>query len=203
MELEFDDCRALNGFRFNMLNTGNVEEMIFVVIGQVPFHLGRVHSAVRLRDVNRRNAECGKNVLGHLLPREHGNQRHSDHYHDDCERTAQCKFRKIHWATPFGSNDTPSRWLFFCTRAKMAGRTNNVAMVAAARPPITARPSGTICLSASPSPIATGNIPAIIARLVIKMGRRRLRAPSLAASAAVAPLTRVRSAKVTNKMALA
>jgi hypothetical protein len=46
-------------------------------------------------------------------------------------------------------------------------------------------------------------MPAIMARLVIKTGRNRLRAPSTAASPAPAPVNRLRSAKVTSRMALA
>ena len=44
-------------------------------------------------------------------------------------------------------------------------------MVEATRPPITARPSGADCSPPSPSASAVGIIPAIIARLVIRIGR--------------------------------
>src|SRR6266702_913087 len=56
--LEFDDRRALDGLGFDVLDAGDVEEMILVVIGEITFHLGRVHSAVRLRHVNRGNAQA-------------------------------------------------------------------------------------------------------------------------------------------------
>ena len=46
-------------------------------------------------------------------------------------------------------------------------------------------------------------MPAIMARLVIKMGRRRLAAPSMAAVAEAAPPMRWHSAKVTSKIAFA
>ena len=45
-------------------------------------------------------------------------------------------------------------------------------------PPTTARPSGAVCSPPSPRPSAIGTMPAIIARLVMRIGRRRLRAPS-------------------------
>ena len=74
-----------------------------------------------------------------------------------------------------------------------------MAKVAAASPPITARPSEAAC----PPLKAIGIMPAIIAALVIRIGRNRLRAPSMAASAELAPAVRLRSAKVTSKMAFA
>ena len=52
-------------------------------------------------------------------------------------------------------------------------------------------------------PNAIGIIPASIAKLVIKIGRRRLRAPSIAASHGSRPSIRLRSAKVTSRMAFA
>ena len=87
--------------------------------------------------------------------------------------------------------------------AKTDGSTNSVAKVAAAKPPTTARPNGAVCWPPSPMPNASGIMPAIIARLVIKIGRSRLAAHAAAALVAPAPPMRYRSAKVTSKMALA
>jgi len=64
-------------------------------------------------------------------------------------------------------------------------------------------PSGAVCCPASPKPSAIGIMPAIIARLVIKMGRKRLCAPSTAAASAAAPPRRLRSANVTRRIAFA
>ena len=72
-------------------------------------------------------------------------------------------------------------------------------MVDAARPPMTARPSG----ASYSAPNATGIIPAIMAKVVIRMGRRRLAAPLTAAASAGAPSRRYRSANVASKIALA
>jgi hypothetical protein len=85
----------------------------------------------------------------------------------------------------------------------MAGKMISVAMVPPVRPPITARPSGAVCEPDSPRPIAIGNIPAIIAQPVIRIGRRRLAAPETAASGTWAPSIRSRPAKVTSRIALA
>jgi len=71
--------------------------------------------------------------------------------------------------------------------------------VDAASPPITARPSGASCSA----PNATGTMPAIMANVVIRIGRRRLVAPRIAARSAAAPSTRYCSAKVASKIAFA
>src|SRR6516225_9547009 len=65
------------------------------------------------------------------------------------------------------------------------GTKNSVAKVANSSPPITARPSGAFCSPPSPSPVAIGAMPMIIASAVIITGRRRVMP---AASAAVAAL---------------
>ena len=90
-----------------------------------------------------------------------------------------------------------------CTSANTSGSTNSVATVAASSPPITARPNGALCSLPSLNPSAKGSMPAIMARLVIRIGRTRLAAPSTAACAAVAPSRRRCSANVTTKMPLA
>ena len=58
----------------------------------------------------------------------------------------------------------------------------SVAKVETIRPPMTARPSGAACAPPSPNPMAMGTMPKIIAAAVIRMARRRLAAPSRAAS---------------------
>jgi len=60
------------------------------------------------------------------------------------------------------------------TTANIAGNIHRVARVAPTSPPTTARPSGADCSAALPRPKAIGNMPAIIARLVMRMGRKRL-----------------------------
>ena len=52
-------------------------------------------------------------------------------------------------------------------------------------------------------PRAIGTMPAIMAQLVMRIGRNRPRAPATAAAAGSAPSLRLRSAKVTSRMALA
>jgi hypothetical protein len=85
----------------------------------------------------------------------------------------------------------------------MDGSTISVATVAAARPPITARPNGAVASAPSPSPNAIGTMPAIIAALVIRTGRMRARAASIAACNAVPACGRKCSANVTSRIAFA
>ena len=78
---------------------------------------------------------------------------------------------------------TPTRdLLWIATSQRTAEERNSVANVAAIKPPTTARPSGAFCCPDSPSANAIGIIPAIIAKLVIKIARNRLPAPVTAAS---------------------
>ena len=90
-----------------------------------------------------------------------------------------------------------------CTTAKTAGRMKSVATVAAASPPITARPSGAVCSPPSPVPKAIGTMPASMAQLVIRMGRNRLVLAKMAAACGSDPCIRACSANVSNKIALA
>ncbi len=73
----------------------------------------------------------------------------------------------------------------------------SVETVATARPPRTALPSGPEAVP----PNAMGTMPAIIAKLVIKIGRTRPAKPSSAACFLSAPARCARSANVTNKIA--
>jgi len=68
--------------------------------------------------------------------------------------------------------------------AKVKGRIVSTAMVDAARPPMTARPSGADCSPPSPRARAIGIMPAIIAMLVIRIGRSLSLAPVTDASPA-------------------
>ena len=67
VKLQLHQARALNGLGFHMLDAGDVQEMILVVVSEVALHLGRVHAAERLRDVDGGNAERWKDVAAHAL----------------------------------------------------------------------------------------------------------------------------------------
>ena len=66
-----------------MLDAGDVEEMVFVVVGQVTFHLQRIHPAVGLRDIDRRNAQGRKDITRHLLHRNPGTEKDRHNRDDD------------------------------------------------------------------------------------------------------------------------
>src|SRR6185436_18930156 len=100
-----------------------------------------------------------------------------------------------------GSSDADPRRAEPCAREYTDGSTSSVAAVAAARPPITARPSGAVAPAPSPKASAIGSMPAIIAALVISTGRRRARAAATAGSAS--PVRRASSANVTSRIAFA
>ena len=46
MKLELHDGSALDVLRLNVLDPGDVEEVILVVVGQVALHLRRIHAAI-------------------------------------------------------------------------------------------------------------------------------------------------------------
>ena len=60
-----------------MVDAVDVEEMVLVVVGDQPFHLGRVHSAVGLGHVDDRQVEAGEDVdlhpcQGQAAPQDDG-----------------------------------------------------------------------------------------------------------------------------------
>ena len=65
--------------------------------------------------------------------------------------------------------------------ANTVGTKKRVATVANSRPPMTARPSGAFCSPPSPSPIAIGTIPIIIASAVMITGLNLVEPASRAA----------------------
>ncbi|MCG3163611.1 MAG: hypothetical protein JMDDDDMK_05050 [Acidobacteria bacterium] len=65
MKEEFEQRDVLNRTRFDVLDAGDVEEVIFVIRSEKALHLRRIHSAVRLRDVDHRQIEIRKDVHRH------------------------------------------------------------------------------------------------------------------------------------------
>src|SRR6266446_2840119 len=70
MELELDQRYALDRFAFDMLDAGDVEEVVLVVVGDEPFHLRRVEPAVRLRHVQHGHPQIGEDVPRHAIERQ-------------------------------------------------------------------------------------------------------------------------------------
>ena len=67
MKLELHDRSALDVLGLHVLDAGDVEEVVLVVVGQVAFHLQRVHAAIGLRDVDGRDAQGGEDIAGHFF----------------------------------------------------------------------------------------------------------------------------------------
>src|SRR4051812_17501284 len=94
-----------------MLNAGDVEEVIFVVISEVTLHLRRVHSAIRLRHVNRRHSERRKNIARHPLQGDPCAERDGNHQHDNGDGTAQRWGGQVHSAASFTTSSyNSSTW---------------------------------------------------------------------------------------------
>ena len=117
VEVQLHQRRPLDVLAFDVMNSGDVQEVIFVVVGEQAFHLGGVHSAKGLGYINDRQVETGENVDRHPLDgkvdavlREvgvdalgaHGQkagQRHGDQGDHDRQRTPQGKDDRIHFST--------------------------------------------------------------------------------------------------------
>ncbi len=72
----------MNRLALHAINSRDVEEVILVVIRDVPFHLRRVHAAVRLRDINGRIAHLRENIDRHSPRGQHRKERDGDERHD-------------------------------------------------------------------------------------------------------------------------
>jgi len=83
---ELHEGRALDAARFHMLDAGDVEEVILVVVREVAFHLYRVHTAVGLGDIDGGGAEVGEDVGGHALKSKDRTEGDCDYGHEDRDR---------------------------------------------------------------------------------------------------------------------
>ena len=70
-----------------MLDAGDVEEVVLVVVDDEPFHLGRIHAAIGLGDIENRYTEIGKDVAGHPLDGEQTRHHYRDGQHQNSDRS--------------------------------------------------------------------------------------------------------------------
>jgi len=91
MELELDQRYALDRFAFDMLDAGDVEEMVFVIVDDEPFHLRRIKAAIRLRDVNGWHPEIREDIPGHPIDRQKTHQCDGYDHRQERDRSSQCK----------------------------------------------------------------------------------------------------------------
>ena len=89
MKLKLEQSCALDRAGLHVLDSGEVQEVVLVEVGEVTFHLGGVHAPVRLSDVEGGDAKRGKDVLRHLLNREPSAEQERDHQHDDGDGPSQ------------------------------------------------------------------------------------------------------------------
>ena len=75
VERQLQQRRVLNRLRFDALDAVDVEEVVLVVVGDVPLHLRRAHAAVRLRHVDDGQIQVGEDVGPHPADGERGRQR--------------------------------------------------------------------------------------------------------------------------------
>ena len=69
VEVQLHQGGALDVLRFDVMDAGDVEEVVFVVVGEEPFHLAGVHAAVGLGHVDDRQVERGEDVHLHARAR--------------------------------------------------------------------------------------------------------------------------------------
>jgi len=84
MEDKLEQGLAWDASAFHVIDAGDVEEVILVVVSQISFHLLWVHPTVRLGDVDHRIADLRKYIDRHSLKRQHGSKRNRDERNNNC-----------------------------------------------------------------------------------------------------------------------
>jgi hypothetical protein len=98
MKAKSQERGTLDRLRFDALDAVDVEEVVLVIIRDEALHLLRAHASVRLRDVNRRRVEVGKDVDARAAE---GDDREDDHRagkHDDRDGSPQRESNEPHRA---------------------------------------------------------------------------------------------------------
>ena len=93
---------ALNALALDVIDAGDVEEVILVVIGEVAFHLRGVHAAIGLGHVDCGVADLREDIDGHALESEHGAEGDGDQRHDYGHRSAEGCQDEAHDGLPAG-----------------------------------------------------------------------------------------------------
>ena len=116
MELELDQPYALDRFAFDMLDAGDVEEVVLVIVDDEPFHLRRVHAAVRLGHVQDGHPEIREDVPGHAIDRQKTHQCNGYDHRQKRDRASQRKRHQVHRDASAG---------FAANRARLDGANGN------------------------------------------------------------------------------
>ena len=75
MKEQLHQGSALNVPGLDVVDSRDVEKMVLVIVGQIAFHLRRVHAAIRLSHIDHRQVQAGKDVDSHLPNRQKASQR--------------------------------------------------------------------------------------------------------------------------------
>ena len=100
VEKQLHQGDALDVLRLDVVDAVDVEEVVLVVVGEQPLHLGRVHAAVRLGDVDDGQIQVREDVDGHAVNGQAAAQDDGDHEHHDGERPSQGEDDRIHEIVP-------------------------------------------------------------------------------------------------------
>jgi hypothetical protein len=96
MELELDQPYPLDRFAFDVFDAGDVEEVVLIIVNDEPFHLRRVHAAVRLGHIQDGHPEIWEDVPGHAIDCQ---KTHQCNGYDHCQkrdRASQCNRHQVH-----------------------------------------------------------------------------------------------------------
>ncbi len=96
MEEELHLGEALDVLRLDMVDAADVEEVVLVMEGEQPFHLRRVHAAVRLDDIDDRQIEIGEDVDLHPGQRQAAADQQARQRHHDRDGVPQRENKGIH-----------------------------------------------------------------------------------------------------------
>ena len=96
VEVELDEGHALDVLRLDVLDAVDVEEVVLVVGREQTFHLGGVHAAVGLADVNHRLIQRREDIHFLAVTRQTGTDEQGDHRHEDGVRPAESEDDGVH-----------------------------------------------------------------------------------------------------------
>ncbi len=88
MELELDQPDALDRFAFDMLDAGDVEEVVLIIVDDEPFHLRR--------DIQDGHPEIREDVPRHSIDRQKTHQCDGYDHRQKRNRASQCKRHQVH-----------------------------------------------------------------------------------------------------------